>query len=108
MPAKDTYKDKVYPETDYKVLDPKDGPAVKVKPKTHSETSSSGNTPDAIEYREEISDLLDQGKWRDAMAKEIKDLRRASKKVEGDATNYNEGIQQMLDYAKDKGLLDKP
>lgn len=107
MPAKDTYKDKKYPETDYKVLNPKDGPAVKVKPKTHQETSSHGNTPDAIEYREDISELLDQGKWRDAMATEVKDLRRASKVVEGNATNYNEGIKQKLKYAKENGLLNK-
>lgn len=33
--------------------------------------------------------------------------RRASKEVEGNSTNYNKGIKEMLDYAKDKGLLNK-
>jgi hypothetical protein len=107
MPAKDAYKDKTYPETGDKKLNPNDGPAVKVDPKVHEETSSYGSGRDAVEYREEIADLLDQGKWRDAMAKEIKDLRSASKEVNGDATRYNEGVREMLEYAKGKGFLDK-
>jgi hypothetical protein len=58
MPAKDTYKNKTYPETGGKILSPLDGPAVKVKPDTHKETSSYGSGPKAVSYREEISEML--------------------------------------------------
>jgi uncharacterized Zn-binding protein involved in type VI secretion len=71
-----------------------DGPAVKVDKTDHRETKSWGRGNKAIKYRKEIGDLLKKGKWREALAKEIKDLRRVAGK------KYNEGTKEMLEYAK--------
>jgi hypothetical protein len=75
-------------------LPKKDGPAIKMDPKDHEQLSSTGNSADARAYRKEISDLLKDGKWRDALAKEIKDVRRVA------GRKYNEAIREMLEYAK--------
>ena len=74
------------------------GPAVQVKPADNVLTSSHGHQGKAgALYRAQIDALLKQGKWRDAMAKEIRDLRRVAKST-GDPKKYNEGIKEMLDY----------
>ena len=81
----------------------KDGPAIQMEPADHVETSSFGKKGE--QYREDLKQQWssgDQGK-RDAMAKEIKDVRRSSDKVSGDLTKYNQANRQMLDYAKENG-----
>ena len=83
------------------------GPAIKMDPADHRETSSNGSGLDAIEYRAEVKELLDADRMRDAMAKEIRDVRRAADVVSGKPTKYNEGIQEMLEYSKKMGWLDK-
>jgi hypothetical protein len=77
-----------------------DGPAFQMDPLDHDETSSNGKKKGSADYIESIRDLLDQGKWREAMAKEIKDARKAAKKVSGDLRKYNEAIREMLEYFK--------
>lgn len=83
------------------------GPAIKMDPADHKETSSNGSGLDAIEYRAEVKELLDAGRMRDAMAKEIKDVRRAADVVSGKPTKYNEAIQEMLEYSKKMEWLNK-
>ena len=50
-------------------------------------------------YREELADLLEDEKWRDTMAKEIKDARRVAREI-NDPKKYNEAMQEMLAYFK--------
>ena len=83
------------------------GPAIKMDPADHKETSSNGSGLDAIEYRAEVKELLDAGRMRDAMAKEIKDARRAAGVVSGKPTKYNEAVQEMLEYSKKMEWLNK-
>jgi putative rhs-family protein len=71
----------------------------------HVRTSShrhQGNAGKA--YREKISQLLNSGHWRTAMAIEIMDIRRVAKES-GNPTKYNETILEMLAYAKCMNLL---
>jgi hypothetical protein len=68
----------------------------------HRDTSSVGKSKEAQRYRQEVKDLLDNDKWRDAMAKEIRDVRRAADNVSGDRTKYNDAIREMLRDAKER------
>jgi hypothetical protein len=75
-------------------LPKKDGPAIKMDPLDHKKTSSNGQRAGHEAYIESVADLLKEGKWRDALAKEIKDVRRVAGK------KYNEAIREMMEYAK--------
>jgi RHS repeat-associated protein len=81
------------------------GPAIQMDPGDHRLTSSHGSQGLAgAQYRSELADLVKQGRWRDAMAKEIRDVRSLF------GTKYNEAIKQMLEYAKElkeMGYLEK-
>ena len=88
------------PAKDVSPLDENDGPAIQMDPGDHRETSSNGQKRGSKNYRQSIGDLLDQGKWREAMAKEIKDIRNTTKKASGDLRKYNEAIREMLEYFK--------
>jgi len=39
------------------------------------------------------------------MAREIKDVRNAAQEVSGDRAKYNEPMKEMLEYAKEEGIL---
>ena len=84
------------------------GPAVQMDPTDHKGTSSHGHQgADGALYRSEIESLLKDGRWRDAMAQEIKDIRRVARET-GDPKKYNEAIKEMLEYfncLKTHGLL---
>ncbi len=87
-------------------VSPEDGPAIKMDPADHHATSSNGrNGLAGKKYRAETAQMIQDGKYRDAMAREIRDVRRAAQQVSGDATKYNKPIQQMLDYARSSGQL---
>jgi len=85
-----------------------DGPAIQMDPSDHRATSSWGGSTEAIEYRKELKDMIDNGQMRDAMAREIRDVRRVATEVAGQPRKYNEAMREMLEYAKDAGYLDKP
>lgn len=78
-------------------LNPKDGPAIKMDPPDHHVTSSNGRMEGSMDYRAAIADLIASGRWRDAMAAEIRDVRRVAREA-GDPQKYNEAIREMLDY----------
>lgn len=80
-------------------LHPNDGPAIQMDPKDHARTSSNGQMAGSLEYREFIADLINNGKLRDAMAQEVKDVRRVAKEIK-DPKKYNEALQEMLEYFK--------
>jgi hypothetical protein len=89
-------------------LDPKDGPAIQMDPNDHEMTLSNGNKgARGARFRAQIEQLLNDKKWREAMAKEIRDVRRISRSV-GDPRKYNEAMGEMLEYFKcldNNGLL---
>ncbi|QDQ28896.1 RHS repeat protein [Chitinimonas arctica] len=83
------------------------GPAIQMAPADHAKTMSHGHQGNAGKaYRSGIQAMLDAGDWRGAMATELKDIRRVAAQT-GNPRKYNEAMQEMLAYAKCKGLLDK-
>jgi RHS repeat-associated protein len=76
------------------------GPAIQMEQAEHALTSSYGNSAAAQAYRQEIGALIQQGRWRDAMAQEIRDVRRIA------GSKYNQAVQQMLEYGRSIGVID--
>lgn len=77
-------------------------------PADHYETSSNDRGPLASKtFRDDIKAMIDDGRMRDAMATEVRDVHRAAQLVSGNIRKYNRDMQQMLDYAKGRGWLDK-
>ena len=87
------------PADDASPLKRSEGPAIQMTPKDHAKTSSNGQMPGSIEYREMIADLIAEGKWREVMATEIRDVRRVAREA-GTPTKYNEAMLEMLEYFK--------
>ncbi|MEH7009218.1 hypothetical protein V7087_00105 [Neobacillus niacini] len=69
-----------------------DGPAIKMEKEDHRKTASCGNSKEAREYREKQSELIKQGKFREAIQMDIDDIRDKF----GD--KYDEAISEMLEY----------
>jgi len=83
-----------------------DGPAIQMDLPDHYATSSNGRQGAAgARYRAETARLIQEGRYRDAMAREIKDVRRAADEVSNDPRKYYEAIREMLDYARKSGQL---
>jgi hypothetical protein len=83
-----------------------DGPAIQMDPADHHATSSNGRHGlAAARFRAKTAELIAKGKYRDAMAREIWDVRRAALEVSGDRTKYNEAIREMLEFARSSGQL---
>ena len=81
-------------------LPKKDGPAIQMDPADHKETSSNGNQGnEGKKYRDGIKEKISKGKWRDAMATEVKDARRVARES-GNPKKYNEAIKESLAYFK--------
>jgi filamentous hemagglutinin len=68
----------------------------------HLQTASHSRqgTAGAV-YRAETRELIQQGQMHEAMAREIRDVRRIA------TSKYNQAIREMLDYAKSQGWLVK-
>ncbi|WP_322091690.1 hypothetical protein [Paraburkholderia bannensis] len=99
-PANDGKDSHHMPADDASPLPKKDGPAIQMDPTDHHKTSSNGrNGTEGEEYREMIESLLKEGKWREAMAIEIQDIREIAKAI-GDPRKYNEAMLEMLEYFK--------
>ena len=99
QPKNDNKDSHHIPAKDTSPLKPQDGPAIKMDPKDHARTSSNGQMAGSIEYREALESLISQGKWREAMAIEVRDVRRIAREA-GDPTKYNEALLEMLEYYK--------
>jgi hypothetical protein len=65
----------------------------------HRQTASCGRKPEAQAYRDRQKELINNGRVRDAMALDIRDVRSKFGK------EYNREIQGMLNYAKRKNYL---
>jgi hypothetical protein len=98
-PANDGKDSHHMPAKDASPLAINDGPAIQMDPTHHGRTSSNGQMPGSIDYREAIADLITQGKWREAMAIEIKDVRRVAREFD-DPRKYNEAMLEMMEYFK--------
>ncbi len=89
---------------------PDDGPAIQMDVADHAKTSSnpkrSGPGP-AFDYRAKTAEMVKDGKYREAMAREIRDVRRAASEVSGNRTKYNKATKEMLNYAREGGQLPK-
>ena len=73
-------------------LDLKDGPAIKMEKEDHRKTASCGSSRDAREYQAIQKELIDKGKLREDIQKEIDDIREKF----GD--KYEDAIADMLAY----------
>jgi uncharacterized Zn-binding protein involved in type VI secretion len=74
------------PAKDASPLPHADGPAIQMDPADHRRTTSNGNNgKQGAAYRKMLEGLLKEGKWREAMAIEIKDIRRIAREL-GDLT----------------------
>lgn len=73
-------------------LDRDDGPAIKMDKEDHRKTASCGNSKEAREYNAKQKELIDQGKFREALQNDIDDIRSKF----GD--KYDEAISQMMEY----------
>lgn len=99
-PANDGKDSHHMPADDVSPLKRNDGPAIQMEPDDHALTSSNGqNGRVGRRYRAMIESLLKDGKWREAMLKEIQDVRRIAKQIK-DARRYNEAMLEMLEYFK--------
>lgn len=98
-PANDGKDSHHMPADDVSPLKRNDGPAIQMDPADHKLTSSNGSSREAIQYRQMIENLLKDGKWRDALAIEIKDVRQIAKEL-GNPKKYNEATLEMLEYFK--------
>ena len=77
-----------------------DGPAIQMDPLDHADTSSNGqNGVLGKKYRAEIEAMLLDKKWREAMLKEVQDIRRVAQSA-GTPRKYNEAMLEMLEYFK--------
>jgi hypothetical protein len=87
------------PAKDVSPLAEDDGPAIQITPTDHRRTKSNGSQPGSAKYRQSIGSLLAEGRWREAMLKEIKDIRRVQN-ASGQPGKYNEAMLEMLEYYK--------
>ncbi|HET9334861.1 MAG TPA: hypothetical protein VFO12_00475 [Sphingomicrobium sp.] len=84
------------------------GPAIQMDRADHLLTSSHGSRGlEGALYRSEIKQLIEGGRMRDAMAIEIRDVRRTAVQGGGSITKYNPAIREMLDYTYQKNWLTK-
>lgn len=69
-----------------------DGPAIAMEYSDHRETASCGNSYEAREYRAEQRELIEDGKFREALQMDIDDIHSKF----GD--KYDTQIDEMLEY----------
>lgn len=75
------------------------GPAIRMSREDHRLTASCGNSIEASQYRAAQRELIEQGKFMDAIQMDIDDI------VDKFGHKYDEGIEQMLAYAAEKGYI---
>lgn len=73
-------------------LERNDGPAIKMEKADHRQTASCGNSREAREYRAQQKELIEQGKFREALQMDIDDIH------EKFGNKYDDAISEMLEY----------
>ena len=89
---RDKYEVHHMPADNVNGLERKDGPAIRMDKEDHRETASCGNSREAREYRAHQKELIEQGKFREALEMDIDDIRGKF----GD--KYDDAILEMLQY----------
>lgn len=69
-----------------------DGPAIKMERADHRQTASCGASREAREYQAVQKDLINDGKFREALQMDITDVK------EKFGSKYDAGISQLLSY----------
>lgn len=87
------------PAKDVNGLKENDGPAIVMEKADHRQTASCGSSREAREYRQKQKELVDAGKFEEAMQMDIDDIHDKF----GD--KYDDAIAQMKETAKEKGLI---
>ena len=80
------------PSNDSTDLSLGDGPAIKMDKEDHRQTASCGRSREADEYRQKQKELIESGKFREALQMDIDDIREKF----GD--KYDDAIAEMLEY----------
>lgn len=78
-----------------------DGPAIRMSKEDHRETASCGNSREAREYREHQKELIEAGKFDEAVQMDIDDVQ------EKFGNKYDDAINQMLEYIDELKEADK-
>lgn len=73
-------------------LERDDGPAIRMDKSDHRQTASCGNSREAREYRASQKELIENGKFRDALKMDIDDIRDKF------GSKYDKSISEMLKY----------
>ena len=73
-------------------LERSDGPAIKMDKEDHRKTASCGNSRDAREYRAKQKDLIEKGKFREAVQMDIDDIHEKF----GD--KYDDAIAERMEH----------
>jgi hypothetical protein len=74
------------------LLSRNDGPSIWMTPEDHRKTASWGKSRDAQAYRHQQKDLIDQGRFQDALQMDVDDLRSKF------GNTYDPAIQQAQEY----------
>lgn len=93
--AADSEKEQVHhipADSSYEGLKYGDKPAIKMETGDHRQTASFGSSLEAKEYRAKQKELIDQGKFREALQMDIDDIRSKF------GNKYDEGIKQVEKY----------
>lgn len=88
----DTHEVHHMPADSASPIERNDGPAIKMEKEDHRQTASCGNSREAREYRAQQQELIEQGKFREALQMDIDDIRDKF----GD--KYDDAIAEMLEY----------
>ncbi len=88
----DVYEVHHMPADSASSLDRGDGPAIKMEKEDHRKTASCGMSREAREYREIQKELIEEGRFREALQMDIDDIR------ENFGDKYDEAIEEMLAY----------
>lgn len=70
------------------------GPAIKMNPADHRKTASWGRSKEAQKYRAKQKQLIKQGKFKEAMEMDVRDIRKKFGK------KYDKHIKEMRKYLK--------
>jgi hypothetical protein len=85
------------PADDASPLSRNAGPAIQMDPNDHHKTPSNGQMKGAAIYSYDIKQLLDKGEWRNALAKEIRAVRKIANVIK-DPRKYNDAISEILKH----------
>ena len=76
-------------------------PAIYMDRPDHRAMSSTGSSRNAKLWRKKQAELINQGKFKEAMEMDIDEV------ISKHGTKYNDNMKEMIDYAYSKGYIDE-